>query len=371
MKAISIASKKRTKFGGVFSVLVFIIGFLLTAPAVPLQASNHPLDVLLAKDAQASMIFVFAFPSSSYLDWSSPSHLARTAVQSTLSKRLMGHPSTIGHAQIAWRCQTPDGSWETGATGQTGEDHNQSLHALLSGWGLSLLELVYTDGHLESQAEVLERIRIGAYHNQFAWLGLKVPAENCLKLVAYVKNYAQANAAVNYGFPVDPLQLQGAGCTSFVNAALEHSGLFLPFRTAWLRSYPIPEALLGRAETLPAHSSEVPQTRIPKRLKQVALTDILFGDKHWAQPGEPAIDFHYYDPELFYESFLHVENALRRQRFKPEKPARRTAQEDSFQQRLRLQVEHWLASVKKTGQPMYLDELMGVSGAVIDLRPLH
>lgn len=355
--------------GTMISLTLLVTSVLLTAvPTAHSQSQQPPIEALLTQDPQASTILVFAFPSSSYLDWSSPSGLARSSVLSTLTKRLMGHPSTIGHAQIAWRCQKPDGSWEAGATGQTGENNNQSLKALFAGWGMSLLELVYTDGYLETEAEVAQRIHTGAYHNQFSWLGLKVPPENCLKLADYVKSYGQSGAALNYGFPVDPLRLQGGGCTSFANAALERSGLNLPFRSAWLRNYQIPEALMGRSEAPPEYSTEVPQSRIPKRLKQVSLADILFGDLRWAQPGEPAVDFFYYDPELFYESFLHLENALRKQRLKALKPARRTVTEDAFQQRLRLSMESWFESLKKAGHDMYLQEIAGVSGPVIDLR---
>jgi hypothetical protein len=334
----------------------------------PAWAESAPsLDAFYARNPDQSLLVVLAFPSSSYLDWSSPSALARSSVQSTLSKRLMAHPSTIGHAQIAWRCQKPDGSWESGATGQSGEKNGQSLQALTAGWGMSILELVYTDGHLESEAEVEDRIRTGVNTAQFSWLGLKVPAQNCLRVSEFVKTYRAAGAAINYGFPVEPGRHEGGGCTSFANAALEKSGLNLPFRTGWVRNYQIPERYLGRSSTVPGFSAVVPQARIPQRPLYVPLSEFLFGDARWATDNEAAIRFAYYDPELFYESFIALENYLRAVKWQKPKPDRRTAELDSFQSRLRVLLGDWVKYLRQQGRPMEVQEIRGVSGAVIDV----
>lgn len=323
-------------------------------------------------DRSSSYILVFAYPSAAYLDWSSPSKLARTAVQSTLAKRVFSLPSTIGHAQIAWSCRQPDGTLiSSGASGQSGEDNGQSLAGLRTGWGMSILELVFTDGHLESPADVDSRIRSGAAGNQFSWAGFKVPVENCLQMVDFVENYQKSKAYKNYGFPVDPLKFEGAGCTSYANAALERSGAPLPFRDAWLRTYQIPENQLGRSGEPPAFASVFPKSRIPQREQQVPLGDFLFGEQTWAKSGEAAIPFQYYDPELFYESFLHLENGYRKANNLPLKPAVRTSGLDDFQQKLKTQTDSWLQRLSQQKAPMELAEIAGYSGLIVDLRSVR
>lgn len=334
-------------------------------------ANASPAYETVFSDRSSSYILVFAYPSAAWLDWSNPSNLSRTSVQSTLAKRTFALPTTIGHAQIAWSCRDDEGKLlSRGASGQSGENNGQSLSALRAGWGMSMLEMVFTDGNLEFEAEVDERIRSGAAANQFSWAGFKVPTRQCMQMVTFVEKYQQSGAYKNYGFPVDPLKFQGAGCTSYANAAVESSGAPIPFRKAWVRSYPIPERQLGRNDTLPDFTAIVPQARIPKRKLNVGLNEFLFGNLTWAQKNEPSILFQYYDPELFYESFLHLENSYRQAQNLPLRQATRTASLDGFQQNLKTQTQQWMQTLQKQKIPMQLDQIAGTSGLVIDLRPL-
>lgn len=321
------------------------------------------------RDHGSSYILVFAFPSAAYLDWSSPSNLARTSLNSTLAKRTFSLPTTIGHAQIAWSCRQPDGTLlSSGASGQSGEDNGQSLKALLAGWGMSILELVYTDGHLERAPEVAARIEKGAATNQFAWAGFKVSTDQCMNLAQYVQDYTNSGKYINYGFPVDPLKYQGAGCTSYANAALQMSGAPIPIRDYWVRDYFIPEDQMGRREELPPVSTIVPAAQIPQRQHQVSLGDFIFGDKQWAKTDQNATHFRYYDPELFYESFLHLENSYRLSHNMSLKAPIRTAQYDPFQQRLKVASENWMKQLETRKSDMILDNIAGKSGLILDLR---
>jgi len=324
----------------------------------------------LYRDKGSSYVLVFAFPSAAYLDWSNPSDLARTSVQSALSQRLLSQPSTIGHAQFAWSCRQPDGTLVTsGASGQSGEHNGQSLKALLGGWGMSILELVYTDGTLEGQREVEARVRKGAKSNQFSWAGFEVPLENCVQLAQFVNDYKKSGAYNYYGFPVDPLKQEGGGCTSYANAALEISGLPLPFRPDWVRDYLIPLEQMGRSDTPPPHSTIVPQAQIPERPLDVSLGSFLFGSLQWAERPEQAVHFKYYDPELFYESFLHIENAYRRERKMPlMRQATRTSSLDPFQTRIQASSQTWVRQLWEQKVPMRLEQIAGYSGLMLDLR---
>lgn len=338
---------------------------LLVAPAV----SASPAYQQVFNDPASSYILVFAYPSASWLDWSSPSNLARTSVNSTLAKRFFDLPTTIGHAQIAWSCRDNGGTLLShGASGQSGENNGQSLASLSRGWGMSILEFVYNDGELEYEQEVDARIRNGAEKNQFSWAGFKVPVKNCLQMAEFVEQYQKAEAFKNYGFPVDPLKFQGAGCTSYANAAVAKSGAAIPIRDTWVRSYEIPEDQLGRNGAPPSHTVIVPQARIPGREKQIGLNEFLFGNLTWAKAGEKSIHFSYYDPELFYESFNHLENDYRQAHGLPLKTATRTPTLDEFQQKLKAKADAWMKELQAKKTPMELDEIAGTSGLVIDLR---
>lgn len=352
-------------------LLSLALSALLLCPASlsAAEPSEHYAPVF--KDRSSSYILVFAFPSAAYLDWSNPSALARTSIQSAVSQRLLGQPSTIGHAQFAWSCRRPDGTLvNSGASGQSGEHNGQSLKALLAGWGMSILELVYTDGTLEGPQEVNARIHKGARSGQFSWAGFQVPLEQCLSLAGYVQEYARAEAYQYYGFPVDPLKLEGGGCTSYAHAALKKSGAPLPFLPMWLRDYHIPVQQMGRQAEPPPHSTIVPTAQIPEREAQVALGDFVLGDQRWAaDPArEESVHFKYYDPELFYESFLHLENSYRARQRLPLRAAVRTAAYDPFQQRLKDSTDSWMQGLLKANVPMQLDQIAGYSGLVIDLR---
>lgn len=333
------------------------------------SAVAEPAYKSVFKDPGSSYILVFAYPSAAWLDWSSPSNLARTSVQSTLAKRLFSLPTTIGHAQFAWSCRGAGGEVVSqGASGQSGENNGQSLAALSHGWGMSILEFVYNDGDLEYEQEVDQRVRNGAATGQFSWAGFKVPTRSCLQLADFVEKYQKADAYKNYGFPVDPLKYQGAGCTSYTNAALERSQAPIPFRDAWVRSYDIPEDQLGRNGEPPAYTVIVPQARIPQRQKTIGLDAFLFGNLSWASADQKSIRFQYYDPELFYESFRHLENAWRAAHDLPLASATRTPQLDRFQQKLKAETEAWMQRLQAQHTPMELDQIAGVSGMVIDLR---
>lgn len=347
-------------------ILAAVLGLYLACPAAPAKAA--PFQQVY-RDKSASYILLFAFPSSSYIDWSNPSALARTALQTTLSKSLMGNASGIGHAQFAWHCRRPDGSLASdGATGQSGMDSGQGVKALLAGWGMSILELVYTDGHLESVAEVKDRISKGAASNQFSWSGFKVPYENCMAMAEYVESYTKAEAYKNYGFPVDPLKNEGGGCTSFAHAAVARTGLDLPFAKDWVREYQVAESHMGRSDEVPAITTIVAKAGIPKRNKEVPLSEFLFGNLDWARPGEPAFTFRYYDPELFYESFQHMENMERQKEGLTLKNPTRTSHSDPFQLQIKTATEQWIQQLQDKNVPMQIDQIAGYSGLIVDLR---
>ena len=98
-------------------------------------------------DPNASQVLIFAYPSAGFLDWSSPTTLAWTAVVSEVKRHLLDRSSAIGHAQFAWYCKGEGKEVVYGASGQSGLVHGQDVEAVFNGWGLSVLQLVFTDGN--------------------------------------------------------------------------------------------------------------------------------------------------------------------------------------------------------------------------------
>ena len=60
--------------------------------------------------------------------------------------------------------------------------------------------------------------------------------------------------SVLLGFVVDPLKLQGGGCTSFANAIVQRSGLDFPLQQFWYRDVFIP-VRLPAARRVPSSGS--------------------------------------------------------------------------------------------------------------------
>lgn len=357
--------KKIFKTLGKVIVFVLVISLLNALARDGLRNGSYDMAF---KDPNSSYIAVFAYPSAAYLDWSSPSALTKTTVKSQLAKEFLRRPSGIGHAQFAWQCRLPNGKVLAGASGQSGQDNGQGVSGVLGGWGLSLLELVYTDGHIERRKDVENRVIRGVNSHQFSWVGFKVPLENCLYLAKYVKDYIDKKAYQNYGFPVEPLKFQGGGCTSYTHAALMKSKLNIPIMEEWTRDYKIPKKYMGRTKELPVKSIIVPQAKIPESYNTVKLTEFLLTEVTWADTGEAFVPFKYYDPELFYESFIHMENIYRSRQDMPTKPPTRTDVYDAFQTDNKKATEQWVRSLLDAQHGAEIQEIYGVSGLVLDLR---
>ncbi|MFN8672378.1 MAG: hypothetical protein U0457_09930 [Candidatus Sericytochromatia bacterium] len=348
--------------------------FLISIAILSLSSNSYAKEKrqsfkdIIAKDPDSSYLFLFAERSSKYLDWSKPSSLAVTTLSSQINKRLKKDASSIGHAQIAWYCNDKKGIISQGATGQTGQNGNEGFQIVNAGWGLSVLDTVFLDGYLETEAEVIERLEIADRHNNLAWVAIKTKPENCFALSKFVEAYNKSGAAKNYGFPVEPLKLEGAGCTSFANASFKSSNLALSIADGWVRSVKIPLKYMGKMST------EIPGTRAlevaknKEEEKYIPLTDFMFKDIQWAKDDEPHKDFYYYDPELFYESLVHIENKYRESANIPTKNPIRTKNYDETQLKTKKTSEDWYRSIVKNNSFIKIDKIHGTTGLIIELK---
>lgn len=354
----------KLKFFSISTIVsTFIAVFSLTSSV---EAKNSYKDII-QKDPNSSYLFIFAERSSAYLDWSGASKLAITTLQSQISKKIKSDASSIGHAQIAWYCNK-NGKITQGTTGQSGQKGSEGTNVVVSGWGLSVLDTVFLDGYLETEKEVEERLITADKHNNLAWIALKVNPENCLGISNFVEAYNKSGGAKNYGFPVDPLKYEGAGCTSFVNAAISKSKLKLPIAEAWVRKVKLPLAYMGKMMSQVEGTKALEVAKNKGEEKYIPLTDFIFKNIQWATGEEPYKDFYYYDPELFYESFVHLENNYRSSSNMELKNPTRTSKYDEFQTKIKQDSDFWYKSLIKNLKHIKLGKIHSTTGLIVDLN---
>lgn len=347
-------------------LLIIPLTLSLSSPA-PAFKSLSDYKSIIDKDPESNYIFLFVFRSASYLDWSNPSDLAKTTLKSQIMKKLKGDASSIGHAQIGWHCN--DGKKiSEGATGQTGQHGDEGFQLVKSGWGLSTLDTVFTDGYLESEDEVNERVMIADKNENLAWIALKTDYKSCMGMSEFVNAYDKSGAAINYGFPVDPLKFEGAGCTSFANAAIYKTGLNIGLSEGWIRKVNIPLKYMGKLKDIVPNTRPLDVAKTYQEEKKVSMTDFLFSNVSWAKENEEHKPFYYYDPELFYESLIHIENKYREKIGLKLKNPIRTKDYDQFQKNTKQVSESWIQKVFEDNKNIKMEKLLSSTGLVINLK---
>lgn len=352
---------KKFKLAFIASISSFIS---LSALAVP----NNSDYTSIIKDPDSNYIFLFVYRSASYLDWSGPSKLAKTTLNSQIMKRIKRDASSIGHAQIGWHCNDGKGNINQGATGQTGQNGNEGLELVKAGWGLSVLDTVFNDGYLEPESEVKEKMVKADNNNNFAWMAIKTDNSSCNEMAGFIDKYNKSGAARNYGFPVEPLKFEGAGCTSFANAAFKTTNLNLPISKAWVRHIKLPLEYMGKLSKPLKGTTPLELARNISEEKKVPIKEFLFNNVEWANNNQQYKDFYYYDPELFYESLIHVENYYRQSAGMRLKNPVRTKSYDEFQLNSKNVSESWMRSVMNNYKKVKIEKIHNTTGLVIDFK---
>jgi hypothetical protein len=171
-----------------------------------------------------SYVLIFLKTPSVTLDLMSVESLQRSVVEAFRNERTS---LDLGHAVLAWQCRRPNG-FHRGATAMTGEQSGQADKMLRDGWGLAALSTVFKDGYLES-IENLQVKTIPRLTQSGPLGGTLIPVSDsaCERLTRFVLDFARnPTASSNFGFNLRPDNFEGAGCLSFVAAALKVSGMF-------------------------------------------------------------------------------------------------------------------------------------------------
>lgn len=321
----------------------------------------------LARKEPGNYIFLFNTRSPANIDWTSPTTVAWTTGLTGIMKGLGGAASAIGHAQVGWVCTDERGNIITGGAGQSGQHGAEGAKASLQGWGLNVLNTVYLDGVLETKQDVLDRTRRADQQNGLSWMAIKTDYATCKKVIDFVNAYAKSGCATNYGFPVDPLKFEGAGCTSFAEAAFEKTGLDIPVFAGSKREIKLPLKYMG------VRAKPVPKTRPPalalskKEEKRVPVAELLLGKTSWASASEPHQDFAFYDPDLYFESVVNMENVYRGRVNMAPKSYARTAQPDPAQVKAKAVSTDWINGLLKNHVPVKMGKIHHTTGLIIDL----
>lgn len=342
------------------------LSILLSTITASAYAQDSDYTEIIKKDPDSNYIFLFVYRSASFIDWSGPSRLAKTTLASQITKKFNNDASSIGHAQIGWYCNDGKGNINQGATGQTGQNGNEGLDLIKAGWGLSLLDTVFNDGSLESSDEVKTKMKKAADHDNFAWLAIKTTNSACSEMNKFVSDYDKSGAAINYGFPVNPLKFEGAGCTSFANAAFVKTDLNLPLSKAWVRHIKLPVKYMGKLSTPLEGTTPLELAKSKEEEKKVPMSEFILGDLSWAKDGEEYKDFNYYDPELFYESLVHMENTYRLSAGMRLKDPIRTKTYDQTQLNTKNISEKWLNDLLKDYKRIKIGKINSVTGLIIE-----
>ena len=101
-------------------------------------------------------------------------------------------------------------------------------------------------------------------------------------------------------------------------------------------------------------------------IKKIPLSSFLFGNVAWAKENEEYKDFYYYDPELFYESMIHLENKYREFSGIRSKNPLRSKTYDSSQLKTRQISESWFNDLLSNNKRIKMDKIHNTTGLIIN-----
>jgi hypothetical protein len=248
--------------------------------------------------------------SNEYLNWKSPSTALASLVKSSTNSLLNDYRHVFGHVTLVYGKNGVIRGY-----GETGDHQSEDIKLLMNGFGLTVFtNFSFIDGHLETDEEV----NVNNYEcvmerdGKFAWITFLVSDETVTRLENYINEFRDRKGYVNYAFTADAKNFQGAVCTTFVNAALEASGIGLPMIDKWVRNVNVPSKLMGfKSSYLP--KMEWARYTGPYRADKAVYLATILATTSWAAPGTGEY-FKMYDPELMYNACAVLENNYRSQK---------------------------------------------------------
>ena len=337
-----------------FLILSCLI-FLLSACDAPTLE-----QVFKEKYGTQNFISIQVQRSNKYLNWKSPASVMSTLAQGSANSAVNNYSHVFGHATLVYGKNGVIKGY-----GETGDHKGEDMKALKNGFGFTAFtNFTFTDGHLERDAEVNGNNidAVMEQNDKFAWITFIVDEEAVNRLEDYIAEFTAAKAYENYGFTENAKTFSGAVCTTFVNAALEASGLDIPLIDRWVRNITVPSKLMGYKASYIPEMEWARYTGPEREDKSVSILSIMTTFR-WARPGEGET-FILYDPELMYNACALLENIYKEESGMGNlKPLADNETDDALN--LQAVVEDYYYNISDRITPGTLYETSGVD---IDLR---
>ncbi len=242
---------------------------------------------------------LYSFKSPTGVNWKSPKHLARSVVKNEVLGSVSGNKRILGHVAIDLRCQ---GKKLITAMTSRGNDTNELV--LKQHSGLGVLLHVFR-GELETEEKLIHEIAKKQRKGQVHSVTYLLSDEACQKMVDHFDNFVANTGPLNYGFPLDTLAGEGAGCSAFGVSFLQAAEVADPNHLrAWSGSVWIPQDLVG------PYSDEIytdpdqaihPNSQGGDEVKLLSLV-LKVGKVEWAKPNEPGAHYlEFYDPDTMFD----------------------------------------------------------------------
>ena len=256
-----------------------------------LHANGWPaqLEALKLPRDQNLFIIMFAAPNMP-IDFTTNNSVRESIYRNPAGGSLS--QLSLGHTMLAWQCQK---SWgvDRGATAMTGEQHDQTRKMLASGWGVTPLFSVFTDGFLESSTHLQEvTLKTFVEDGNLQTLLLHVEGSDCDKLQIFLKTFIDLHplAKTRFGLTPDPSNFEGGGCGSFAFSALRSAGVLPGLLPLLWRRMSFPKGLFGcraSSSALPGQVQTPCRTGTPDRsvsMMWMSFMDWTSNDNHTDVP---------------------------------------------------------------------------------------
>ncbi len=192
-------------------------------------------------------------PSSTPLDLRAPNALRTGLVHTLLASLLPGARHGLGHSKLGHFLLFWVSGNQQGVSSLTGETSGQAVSMVMGGWGLVPLLSSFSDGHLETPAEVSITREPAIVAGRAVVIAAQITVAQLTSLRQAMADLVAApdHPLHNYGILLSPERKDGAGCVSLGLYLAEKAGVLPGLAKALHRKIAIHDGLMGKGASLP------------------------------------------------------------------------------------------------------------------------
>lgn len=207
----------------------------------------------------------------------------------------------LGHSVVAWQCRSG-----RGVAAMTGESDGQGLKMSLGGgWGATPLVSAYLDGKVLRVGASFDRYTEAMARGEGAIVAFEVAERDCQAMRAFLARFLTHpdRPSRRYGLLLDPLALEGGGCTSFALAMIASSRIWRGGERAAYRRIDLHDGVLGRRTAAPPGVVPYRKARSAGEEKIVPFGALYF--RSW-KSGAFVETVRIVDPELIFAMLVEM-----------------------------------------------------------------